>query len=32
MGFIPAKLADPTCRFRIERVDRQKFTCFVGKL
>ena len=32
MGFIPKKVAHPTNRFGIERVDRQKFTCFVGRL
>ena len=32
MGFIPAKVRSPTCRHKIEKVDRQKITCFVSKL
>ena len=32
MGFIGNREKHPTARLRIERVDRQKFTCFVGKL
>lgn len=32
MGYIPYHVRQPTCRQKIERVDRQKFTCFVGRL
>lgn len=32
MGYIPGKLKSPTCRLKIERVDRQKFICYVGKV
>jgi cytochrome oxidase assembly protein ShyY1 len=32
MGWIPFTMRHPTCREKIERVDRQKFTCFVGRL
>jgi hypothetical protein len=32
MGYIPFTMRHPTCREKIERVDRQKFLCFVSKL
>lgn len=32
MGWIPESVRNPTSRLRIERVDRQKFTCFVSRL
>lgn len=32
MGYIPHTVRHPTCRQKIERVDRQKFICFVGRL
>lgn len=32
MGWIPSHMRSPSCRPRIERVDRQKFVGFVSKL
>jgi len=32
MGWIPFHVRSPTCRQKIERVDRQRFLCFVSKL
>ncbi len=32
MGWIPFIVRSPTCRQKIERVDRQRFVCFVGKV
>lgn len=32
MGWIPFTMRHPTCREKIERVDRQRFICFVSKL
>lgn len=32
LGFVPSQVRDPTCRHRIERVDRQRFVGFVSKL
>lgn len=32
MGWIPYTVRNPTCRHKIERVDRQRFLCFVSKL
>lgn len=32
MGWIPFGMRSPTCREKIERVDRQRFICFVGRL
>ena len=32
LGFVPHDLRHPSCRERIERVDRQKFIGFVSKL
>lgn len=31
-GWVPFQVKSPTCRIRIERVDRQKFVCFVSRL
>jgi hypothetical protein len=32
MGYIPSHVRNPTCRQKIERVDRQRFICYVGRL
>jgi hypothetical protein len=32
MGWLPKKFRSPSCRHRIERVDRQRFVGFVSKL
>lgn len=32
MGWIPDRFVHPSKRVRIERVDRQKFICYVGKV
>jgi hypothetical protein len=32
MGYIPFTMRSPSCRAKIERVDRQKFLCFVSRL
>jgi hypothetical protein len=32
MGWVPYTVRSPTCRQKIERVDRQRFVCFVGRL
>ena len=32
MGWIPFHVRSPTCRHKIERVDRQRFLCFVSRL
>lgn len=32
MGWIPYIVRSPTCRQKIERVDRQRFVCYVGRL
>lgn len=32
MGWIPFFVRSPTCRQKIERVDRQRFLCYVGRL
>lgn len=32
LGFVPESVRHPTCRSRIERVDRQKFLGFVSKM
>jgi len=32
VGFVPESVRHPTCRSRIERVDRQSFIGFVSKL
>lgn len=32
LGFIPSSVRNPTCRQRIERVDRQKFVGFVSQM
>ena len=32
LGFVPTSFRHPTCRNRIERVDRQKFVGFVSRM
>lgn len=32
LGFVPQSVRHPTCRLRIQRVDRQNFVGFVSKL
>ena len=32
MGWVPYQVRSPSCRSKIERVDRQKFVGFVSKL